>query len=94
MTPSTSQGFRKRLTDHDALVSGSFMVQYFDRVTWNEADFVIFVHGYTGFDPMAKYLSSVEGYEYSEKDSRAPGDYLPEGVFRVSEPISECPLFS
>ena len=47
-----------------ALVSGSFAVQYFERVTWEESDLDIFVKGGAGADAFGKYLMETEDYEF------------------------------
>lgn len=48
----------------NALISGSFVVQLFERVVWKDADLDIFVEGEFGASAMELYLCSKEGYGF------------------------------
>jgi hypothetical protein len=56
------------MTRCDALISGSFALQFFDRVVWSESDLDIYVQHSRltaqseESDALAQYLVSVEGY--------------------------------
>ncbi|QDS77712.1 hypothetical protein FKW77_004048 [Venturia effusa] len=54
--------FRWTLGINDALVSGSFALQFFERVMWKESDLDIFVQEGAGFDNMCSHLIEKEGY--------------------------------
>ena len=47
---------------HDALVSGSFVLQFFERVTWRESDLDIFIEHGEGANKFGSYLVDKEGY--------------------------------
>ena len=55
--------FRSQLGQHGALVSGSFAVQFFERVAWEDSDLDIFVKGGAGAEAFGKYLTETEDYE-------------------------------
>lgn len=49
---------------YNAVISGSFAVQYFDRQTWKESDLDIFIaKGQSAWD-LERYLCEVENYEF------------------------------
>ena len=52
---------REQLGQHNALVSGSFVLQFFERVTWEKSDLDIFV-GWREVQSFKKYLVEEEGY--------------------------------
>jgi len=58
------KGLRSQMGIHNALISGSFVVQFFDRVVWKEADLDVFVEGDFGASAMELYLCSKEGYRF------------------------------
>ena len=53
--------FRSKLGEYDALVSGSFALQFFDRVFWPESDLDIFLPD-AQEEGFGTYLSNSEGY--------------------------------
>ena len=66
--------FRQQLAKFDAVVAGSFAVQYFDRVLWKKADLDIFLEYGEGYGDEGKkpaqfgqYLVGSEGYVLSKK---------------------------
>ena len=56
--------FRSQLGRHDALISGSFALQYFERAVWKESGLDVFIKEESGADFM-NYLSVAEGYRLS-----------------------------
>jgi hypothetical protein len=54
--------FRNQLGDK-GLISGSFALQFFERVTWKESDLDIFMNIGGGHTDMWKYLVTAEGYQ-------------------------------
>ena len=48
----------------NALISGSFAVQFFERVTWNESDLDIFVNFQADATEFEQYLCEREGYRF------------------------------
>jgi hypothetical protein len=64
-------GFRSELGRYGGLISGSFALQFFERVTWPESDLDIFVQRPGGYFPIVKYLIENEAYEPSlDNDTR------------------------
>ena len=63
---------------HGALLSGSFTIQFFERVMWQESDLDVFVE--KGVDPsnFERYLCEKGGYHFTHQHS---GD--DEGVYEV-----------
>ena len=55
------------MATHDALISGSFAIQFFERVNWNESDLDIFVEGETGAAEFEQYLCEREGYHFDHE---------------------------
>ncbi|KAI0142240.1 hypothetical protein GGR57DRAFT_519804 [Xylariaceae sp. FL1272] len=61
--------FRTELGHSDALISGSFVLQFLKGVVWKDSDLDIFVEEGPGFSRMSKYLTDVEGFKMiSEQD--------------------------
>lgn len=57
--------FRSRLGQCDALIAGSFALQFFEGVTWRESDLDIEVRAGPNLEAMHDYLVSDGGYELS-----------------------------
>ena len=58
------QRLRLQLRHSNAVISGSFALQYFDRVTYHDSDLDIFVeYGDHVDENLAVYLTSAEGYQ-------------------------------
>ena len=58
------QGFRSQMATHNALISGSFAIQFFERVTWNESDLDIFVENKNDAAEFEQHLCEREGYRF------------------------------
>ncbi|KAF7887809.1 uncharacterized protein EAF01_010963 [Botrytis porri] len=72
-------GFRSRLAKHDALISGSFALQFFERRFWLDSDLDIYVQGANNFrDPeqIGKYLIKHEGYKLQGSKTEANGGLM------------------
>jgi hypothetical protein len=54
--------FRSQLAEHDALISGSFALQFFDRRIWRDSDLDVYVGGQKSPDAVGYYLVKHEGY--------------------------------
>ena len=50
------------MCEYEALISGSFVLQYFEKVLWEESDLDIFIKQGDGADAFAQYLVKEEGY--------------------------------
>ena len=61
--------FRSKLGEYNAIVSGSFALQFFDRVVWPESDLDIFILDSRREGFMA-YLCESEGYVCDTKEPR------------------------
>jgi hypothetical protein len=59
--------FRSRLAQSNALISGSFALQFLERVVWPESDMDIFVEDGPGFQLMCDYLTVDEGFSREDK---------------------------
>ena len=73
-------GFRSQMAKSDALIAGSFIVQFFERTPWKPSDLDIFVED-GGYGECAntfqRYLLDKEGYESSyTKDNEYEPDYM------------------
>ena len=73
-------GFRSQMAKTDALISGSFAFQFFERTSWKPSDLDIFVeHGEHGecANTFQRYLLDKEGYEFSNtEDTEYEPDYM------------------
>ncbi|OTA84410.1 hypothetical protein M434DRAFT_36467 [Hypoxylon sp. CO27-5] len=65
--------FRSQLGHSDALISGSFALQFFERTTWLDSDLDIVVQDGKNLEGLAKFLTAVEGYKMTEEQ----GPYKP-----------------
>lgn len=65
--------FRSQLGRSNALISGSFALQFFERVVWPDSDLDIMVQEGEDLERMAKHLIESEGYKMvSENDFTNP----------------------
>jgi hypothetical protein len=54
--------FRSQLAEHDALISGSFALQFFERRIWRDSDLDVYVEELKSPDALGDYLIENEGY--------------------------------
>lgn len=83
-------GFRSQMAKSDALIAGSFVVQFLGRTSWKPSDLDIFVeHGEHGecANTFQRYLLDKEGYEFSStEDTEYEPDYMAtDYITRVSK---------
>ena len=71
---------RSQLGQHNALISGSFVLQFFERATWEKSDLDIFVH-HNEASNFEEYLVKEEGY--SLVSDQANIDYAMDALFEV-----------
>lgn len=65
------RGLRLQLRDREAVISGSFAVQFFDRTVYPDSDLDIFIeHGDHG-QGFLEYLTSTEGYQLAHSTARS-----------------------
>ncbi|MCJ1402670.1 hypothetical protein MMC11_005890 [Xylographa trunciseda] len=57
------EGLLSKLGQCEALISGSFALQFFERVTWRESDLDLFVRDGNGAEDLCEYLENVEKCE-------------------------------
>jgi hypothetical protein len=50
------------LAEHDALISGSFALQFFERIIWRDSDLDVYVEDRKSPDALGDYLVGHEGY--------------------------------
>lgn len=86
---------RLHLRESEAIISGSFAVQFFDRTTYHDSDLDIFVQAGDRVHAIAEYLQLVEGYQLVSTRQRGHGlvlqnnadvdldPYDIEGLYRV-----------
>ena len=55
-------GLRSKLGELDALISGSFAIQFFERVTWHSSDLDMYVKAGARAYALRTYLANSEGY--------------------------------
>ena len=60
------QTFRSRMGQHEVLISGSFALQFFARVLWEESDMDVFIEHGANANAFCEYLSTEEGYILSK----------------------------
>jgi hypothetical protein len=70
--------FRTLLGETDALISGSFVLQFLEGVVWKNSDLDVFIQAGKAAYLFGEYLERVEGYEYVE-----PKKKLRYGVVRA-----------
>ena len=73
---------------HDALISGSFAFQYFEKVLGKEPDLDIFIKQGAGAEAFCQYLSEGEGYALAkrqDKEDYAASDLIEAGSFKLSQ---------
>ena len=58
------KALRSQIGIHNALISGSFAVQFFERLTWKESDLDIFVEQGQGATALEHYLCIKEDYYF------------------------------
>lgn len=68
-------GLRSQMGEHDALISGSFALQFFERVTWDASDLDIFIPAGPGAESFGKHLQEAEGYSPQGTQNREDRDY-------------------
>ena len=61
---------------HGALISGSFAIQFFERVRWNESDLDIFIENGTDAGDFEQYLCGTEKYHMTRERDEAEEVYL------------------
>lgn len=61
--------FREVLGKCDALISGSFALQFFERILWEGSDLDIFVESGQRALELEKHLVNIEGYRLSRETS-------------------------
>ena len=72
--------FRRTLGMCGAIISGSFALQFFERVVWPESDLDVFVHQ-DHYESLSTFLTMREGYTLT--DARVLEDYPSFGIKRV-----------
>jgi len=60
-------GFRKRLAELDGIISGSFALQFMDRVDWKDSDLDVCVQLGEKADAFCRYIEEVEGYDLASR---------------------------
>lgn len=60
-------GFRKRLAELDGIISGSFALQFMDRVDWEGSDLDVCVQLGEKADAFCRYIEEVEGYDLASR---------------------------
>lgn len=59
---SDPKALRSFMGKHNVLISGSFAIQFFERVTWEESDLDLYAEAGTSTEALEKYLCKNEGY--------------------------------
>lgn len=81
---------------HDVLISGSFAIQFFERVTWKESDLDLYAQAGSSTEALHKYLCEKEGYRVNRKTGGV--DYWPiddwlevrTSSIRIAKPSFPC----
>jgi hypothetical protein len=66
---------------HEALISGSFALQFFDRLLWKDADLDLYVDyslrgAERATDALGQYLKKVEGYDLQAATFSTEHEYV------------------
>lgn len=72
-------GFRSKLAEHDALMSGSFALQFFERRSWLDSNLDIYVQNANNFrnpEQIGKYLVNHEGCRLQWSKTEANGGLI------------------
>ncbi|KAL8763422.1 MAG: hypothetical protein Q9194_007353 [Teloschistes cf. exilis] len=69
------KALRSFMGKHDVLISGSFAIQFFERVTWKESDLDLYAQAGSSTEALHKYLCEKEGYRVNRKTGGV--DYWP-----------------
>lgn len=64
------QGFRLLIGKTDALVSGSPVLQYFERTSWSDSSLDVFVQAGEKADAFTQYLAGIECYRLQQAESK------------------------
>lgn len=78
--------FRSAMAEVNAIISGSFALQFFERVEWTESDLDIYVHDVNDMygQALGKYLQSVEGYSQEPENPIITAYHQLRGLRKVS----------
>ena len=76
-------GFRSQMAKFDALIAGSFVIQFFERTSWEVSDLDIYVEGDERANAFQSYLLNKE--EYTEISSTKIPRYEVYDISRVSK---------
>lgn len=76
-------GLRSQLGKCTALISGSFALQFFERVFWDESDLDIFVQDGRGSGELGLYLAEEEGYVLDSTKGRDRRDYIQPDIVEI-----------
>lgn len=61
-------GFRSQMAKTDALIGGTFPVDFFTRTSWKPCHLLVFVEHGERADTFQRYLLDEEGYDISDRD--------------------------
>ena len=70
-----ASSLRSQMGKYDALIDGSFAIQFFERLTWPDSDLDFFVEQGRGFESFCKYLVEAEGYQLVRTTQEDPHQY-------------------
>lgn len=76
------QSFRSQMGRHNALVSGSVALQFFERVVWKESDIDIFIEQGENAEAFGNYLIEQEGYKFIKATEN--DEYMRPAIVEVS----------
>ena len=82
------QGFRSQMARSDALITGAFAAQFFDRAFWERGTLDVFVQEGDGFWLFGTYLSDIAGYSEIDLTGVDRGIFLGESDVRVHAVVS------
>jgi hypothetical protein len=63
-----SPRFCLQLRESEAVISGSFALQFFERITCQDSDLDIFIKHGNKVGALSDHLTAVEGYQLQERD--------------------------
>lgn len=78
--------FRSEMARHNAIISGSFALQFLDRVIWDDSDLDVYVETEIGSKELGDYLSTFENYRLEEPVEGADTYHEVKGLSQVRFP--------
>jgi hypothetical protein len=84
--------FRSQMARHNALISGSFVIQFLDDVLWEESDLDIYIENGEASLAFSEYLYGVEGYRAIKTEEEEYAEFEIIKVYRPAQSFHSSQL--